>query len=271
MDRENADFGRIVGSLTETFGRHCVPVHVCIGSESDFSGVVSLLDPDADEPEALQQEIEDARERLVEAVAETDDDLTMKYLEGEPLSHEELTEGLRRGIAAGSIVPVFAGASAAGIGVKEMLDAIVDFLPSPADVPAPSGANGDSEERPLTADSDGPLAALVFKTTADPFVGRLSYFRVYSGTVKSGNQVWNSGAHRAERIAQPLDIRGESQEPKAGGGSGRHRRRRQAQLRTDGPYPHDERVPGHPAGHRVPPPTPTRGPYTPRRRLTSTR
>ena len=214
MDRENADFGRIVGSLTETFGRHCVPVHVCIGSESDFSGVVSLLDPDADVPEALQQEIEDARERLVEAVAETDDDLTMKYLEGEPLSHEELTEGLRKGIAAGSIVPVFAGASAAGIGVKEMLDAIVDFLPSPADLPAPSGANGDSEERPLTADSDGPLAALVFKTTADPFVGRLSYFRVYSGTVRSGNQVWNSGAQRAERIAQPLDIRGESQEPK---------------------------------------------------------
>ena len=209
LDRENADFNRVVDSLTETFGRHCVPVHVCVGSESSFSGVVNLLEEGADAPADLADEIEAARERLIEAVAETDDDLTMKYLEGEPLTDQEMTEGLRRGIAQGDIVPIFAGASAAEIGVREILDAVVDFLPSPADAPATS----DDSQEALAADGAGPLAALVFKTAADPFVGKLSYFRVYSGALRSGDQVWNAGAGAAERVAQPLEIRGVSQEP----------------------------------------------------------
>ena len=215
MDRENADFQRVVDDITEKFGRHCVPVQVCVGAEADFSGIVNLLDPDSEAPEGLQGEVEAARERLVEAVAETDDDLMLKYLEEEPLSQEELTGGLKKGIASGAIVPVLAGAAPSGTGVKELMDAIVDFMPSPSDVSPPTVADGTSDsedERVLACDSDGPLVALVFKTTADPFVGKLSYFRVYSGTMKNGAQLWNTGANESERIGQILGVRGESQE-----------------------------------------------------------
>lgn len=215
MDRENADFQRVVDDITEKFGRHCVPVQVCVGAEADFSGIVNLLDPDSEAPEGLQGEVEAARERLVEAVAETDDDLMLKYLEEEPLSQEELTGGLKKGIASGAIVPVLAGAAPSGTGVKELMDAIVDFMPSPSDVSPPTVADGTSDsedERVLACDSDGPLVALVFKTTADPFVGKLSYFRVYSGTMKNGAQLWNTGANESERVGQILGVRGESQE-----------------------------------------------------------
>jgi len=212
MDRENADFQRVIDDITEKFGRHCVPVQVCVGAEADFSGIVNLLDPDS---EGLEGEVEAARERLVEAVAETDDDLMLKYLEEEPLSQEELTDGLKKGIASGAIVPVLAGATPSGTGVKELMDAIVEFMPSPSDVSGPTVANGTSDsedERVLACDSDGPLVALVFKTTADQFVGKLSYFRVYSGTMKNGSQLWNTGANESERVGQILEVRGESQE-----------------------------------------------------------
>jgi len=212
MDRENADFQRVIDDITEKFGRHCVPVQVCVGAEADFSGIVNLLDPDS---EGLEGEVKAARERLVEAVAETDDDLMLKYLEEEPLSQEELTDGLKKGIASGAIVPVLAGATPSGTGVKELMDAIVEFMPSPSDVSGPTVANGTSDsedERVLACDSDGPLVALVFKTTADQFVGKLSYFRVYSGTMKNGSQLWNTGANESERVGQILEVRGESQE-----------------------------------------------------------
>jgi elongation factor G len=215
MDRENADFQRVIDDIMEKFGRHCVPVQVCVGAEADFSGIVNLLDPDSEAPEGLEGEVEAARERLVEAVAETDDDLMLKYLEEEPLSQEELTGGLKKGIASGAIVPVLAGATPSGTGAKELMDAIVEFLPSPSDVSGPTVANGTSDsedERVLACDSDGPLVALVFKTTADQFVGKLSYFRVYSGTMKNGTQLWNTGANESERVGQILEVRGESQE-----------------------------------------------------------
>lgn len=211
IDRENADFQRAMDAVTDRFGRECVAVQLPIGAESDFSGVVNLLDPNADIPAELADEVEQARERLIEAVAEADDDLATKYLEGEEITQAELIAGLKRGIADGMIIPVLVGASTSQIGTPEMLDAIVDFLPSPADVGAASAEQVDGGDVSLEPDSEGPLAALIFKTSADPFVGKLSYFRVYSGAFKSDSQLWNANAAQAERIGQVFIARGKEQ------------------------------------------------------------
>ena len=159
-------------------------------------------------------EVEEAKDRVVEAVAETDDDLATKYLEGEPLTEAELIDGLKKGVASGEVVPLLMGASPAAVGAPELLDAIVDFLPSaaeggPVDATGPDG----SDAAPLDGDPAGPLAALVFKTTADPFVGRLSLFRVYNGTLKSDSQLWNASAREAERVGQVFVTRGKEQLP----------------------------------------------------------
>ena len=213
MDRENADFQRVTDALADSFGRHCVPINIPIGSEASFSGVTNTLDPDSEVPEELQGEFDAARERLIEAVAETNDDLATKYLEGEELSKEELVHGLKEGLSSGSIVPILSGASPSGIGVKELMDAIVNYMPSPAEVgPAKATTGSSNEEMSLACDSNGPLAALVFKTAADPFVGKLSYFRVYSGTFKSDSQLWNANESEAERVGQVFAINGKSQE-----------------------------------------------------------
>ena len=211
LDRENTDFGRVLDSLTETFGRACVAVQVPVGSEADFSGVVNLLDPDAGIPDGLESEVEEARERLVEAVAETDDDLTTKYLEGEELTSEEIVTGLKQGIASGEIVPVMAGAATVGIGATDLMDAIVNLLPSPAKSTTAATADGDEVE--LDGDPNGPLAALVFKTAADPFVGKISYFRVYNGTFKSDSQIANATRDEPERAGQLFVMTGKEQQP----------------------------------------------------------
>ena len=211
MDRENADFQRAMQSLTDRFGRHCVALNVPVGAEAGFSGIANVLDTTADVPDSVKDAVASAREALTEAIAETDDDLTLKYLEGESLTADELAEGLRRGIASGAIVPVLVGASPSGIGTKELLDAIVDHMPSPGDRP-PVAATTPSGEVELPCDPNGPLGALVFKTTADPFVGKLSYFRVYSGTFKSDSQAWNTTAGEAERVGQIFEVTGKSQE-----------------------------------------------------------
>ena len=212
MDRENADFGRALDSLTERFGRHLVPLQVPVGSEASFSGVINVLAKDADVPEELQSEVDDAMERLTEAVAEIDDELADKYLEGEEITEVEISAGLIKGIRETTLVPVLAGSPPNSIGVTELLDVIADYMPSPADVGNVSvttvGTDGESE---LACDSDGPLAALVFKTAADPFVGRLSYFRVYSGTLGSDSQGWNANKSEAERVGQVFVVNGKSQ------------------------------------------------------------
>lgn len=212
MDRENADFERATNAISERFGRECVPVQLPIGAESEFSGVVNLLDPNADIPDDIADAAEEARERLIEAVAESDDDLATKYLEGEEITQDELVSGLKQGITDGNIVPVLIGASTSQVGSSELLDAIVDFLPSPSDVSEVSATHpGSDDSVSLSADSDGPLAAFVFKTSADPFVGKLSYFRVYSGTFRSDNQLWNANTAQAERIGQVFVVRGKDQ------------------------------------------------------------
>ncbi|MCH7653558.1 MAG: elongation factor G [Chloroflexi bacterium] len=208
MDKENANFDTVVEAISEQFGRRCVPVHVPIGSEGDFSGVVNLLDPSANVPVELADQVEMARERLIEAIAEADDDLATKYLEGEDLTRQELTNGLKQGIKDGLIVPILAGASTSQIGTNEILDALVDFMPSPAEVTEPKTADGES----FAPNGEGPLAALVFKTSADPFVGKLSYFRVYSGTLGSDSQVWDVNSGESERIGQVFTVRGKDQE-----------------------------------------------------------
>ena len=213
MDRENADFGRALDSLTERFGRHLVPLQVPVGSEASFSGVINVLAKDADVPEELQSEVDDAMERLTEAVAEIDDELADKYLEGEEITEVEIRAGLIKGIREATLVPVLAGSPPNSIGITELLDVIADYMPSPADVGNVSvttvGTDGESE---LACDSDGPLAALVFKTAADPFVGRLSYFRVYSGTLGSDSQCWNANKSEAERVGQVFVVNGKSQD-----------------------------------------------------------
>ena len=210
MDRENADFDRIMGEINDRFGRECVPVQIPIGAESAFSGVVNLLDPDAEAPDDIADAVEEARERLVEAVAEADDELADKYLEGEEITQSEMVAGLKQGISDGLIIPVLVGSSTSEIGTSELLDAIVNFLPSPADVGEAEADTADGEVS-LAADSAGPLAALVFKTSADPFVGKLSYFRVYSGTFSSDNQLWNANEGQQERVGQVFEVRGKEQ------------------------------------------------------------
>ena len=213
MDRENADFSRVLDQLTERFGRECVPVCIPIGSQDDFSGVVNLMDPDSEAPDSLSDEVEEARARLIEAVAEADDDLATKYLEGEPLTAGEMRDGLRAGVAAGTVVPVLAGSSTSETGVEELMDAIVGYLPSPVDAPSATGTAGpDREALDLACDPNGRLAALVFKTAADPFVGKLSYFRVYSGTLKSDSPLWDEASGESERVGQVFHVTGKTQE-----------------------------------------------------------
>ena len=213
MDRENADFARSMTSIVDSFGRRCVPVQYPIGSESSFTGVVDLLRSDGSVPDDLKAQVDEARGRLVEAVAETNDDLTMKYLEGEELTPQELRQGLKEGIAAGQIVPVLVGAATRGIGVEELMSALVDVMPSPAQVPAveatvPSGGGTVT----LGSKAGSPPASLVFKTSADPFVGKLSYLRVYGGVFKSDTHVWNVAKNEDERVGQVFVVRGKTQE-----------------------------------------------------------
>ena len=211
LDRENSDFDRVMEALVEAFGRECVPVQLPIGSEADLSGVVNLLDPNADVPDDLADEAEEARERIIEAAAESDEELADKYLEGEELTQEEIFAGIKAGMSEGTFIPVLATSALNGVGVDELLDSIVGLLPSPADRPAHTAQRGE-EEIELAVDSSGPLAAQVFKTSADPFVGKLSYFKVFSGTLKSDSQVWNASRNENERTGTAYTIRGKEQE-----------------------------------------------------------
>jgi len=216
MERENADFHQALSQLQDMFGQKCVAFQLPLGAQADFKGVVDLLgmkayvgekDETQEVPEELREQATSLREKLVEAAAETDDALITKYLEGEELSEKELRQGLRTGIIRRSLVPVLAGSATKNVAVSLLMDALCGYLPSPADMPV-AIEDGDS----LQADAKGPLAALVFKTTADPYVGRLTYFRVYSGTLKADSQAWNANKGSAERIGPLYIIRGKSQD-----------------------------------------------------------
>jgi elongation factor G len=222
MDRENADFFRTVGQLRSKFGSKCVPVQLPIGAQRDFQGVVDLLElkayigsemKEAEMPASLQKEVSSFRNQLIEAVAETDDKLLEKYLEGGELSLAELSDGLQRAAVSGKIVPIMVGSALQNLGTTFLMDAVRKYLPSPKErgvlIVDDSAENG---VRRIEVSQDAPLAAQVFKTSADPYVGKLTYFRVYNGTITSNSQVWNATQAGVERIGQLFMVRGKSQE-----------------------------------------------------------
>jgi len=223
MDRENADFYRTLDELGSKFGSKCIPVQLPIGAHNDFQGVVDLLAMksyigfpanEADIPSSLQTQAVSFREKLVEAVAEIDDRLLEKYLDGEEISLEELKQGLRQAVVTGKIVPVLVGSAIQNIGIISLLDAICSYLPSPKEQDVVIA--GDSVEQAgqtIEPSEDAPLAALVFKSSADPYVGKLTYFRVYTGIIDSNSQVWNATQEGVERIGQLFILRGKTQEP----------------------------------------------------------
>jgi elongation factor G len=217
MDRENADFARALNSARDAFGVAVAPVQVPIGKEKAFRGVVDLLAQQAiifdngvpqvgPIPAELEEECESYRQQLVEAIAENDEELMLRYLEDEPIETAELITALKHAVAAAQVVPVLCGAATSNRGVQPLLDAIVDYVPAADSVNVTAQQNGN--EVALKADPQGPLAALVFKTLADPHVGRLSYFRVYSGTLKSNSQILNATQGKSERVGQLFYIRG---------------------------------------------------------------
>ena len=212
MDRENASFTRTVADIQGSFGNKCVPFQLPLGDAQEFKGVVSVVHPPADIPAEVADEFESARERLIEAVAEADDELADKYLEGEELTDEEIINGAKVAILSGELVPILASSATQNMGVEEYLDFVREFLPSPVEGAKPEMTNGNGEMVEYTTDAGGSLAAFVFKTTADPFVGKLSLFRVYRGTFRSNSEVWNSKKNQSERIGQLYLPRGKSQE-----------------------------------------------------------
>jgi len=230
MDRENADFYQTVDELKAKFGSKCVPLQLPIGTHNSFQGVVDLLArtafigseaKEAEIPSSLQSQVDSFREKLVEAVAEIDDKLIEKYLDGEELSLEELGNGLRQATLSDKIVPVLVGSAMKNIGVTWLLDAVYNYLPSPKEreVIIAGDATGQSPQT-IEPSETAPLATLVFKTSADPYVGKLTYFRVYTGAIHSNSQVWNANRSGGERIGQLFVLRGKAQEPVSQLGAG---------------------------------------------------
>ncbi len=229
MDRENADFQQTLGQIQSRFGTKCVPIQLPIGAQAGFQGVVDLLLlksytgdslKEAELPAELAGEVNSFREKLVEAAAEVDDTLIEKYLGGEELTMEELSRGLREATLSGKMVPVLVGSALQNVGVSLLLDAISAYLPSPGEGEVVIAGDSGSAEQGVKPAGDGPLAALVFKTSADPYVGKLTYFRVYNGSIESNSHVWNATRAGAERIGQLFMLRGKNQEPVSRLGAG---------------------------------------------------
>jgi elongation factor G len=221
LDRTGADFWRVVDMIKDRLGANAVPLQVPIGLEDKFRGVIDLINMKAitygndlgdqinvgDMPDELAAEAAQWREKLVEALADYDDDIAHKYLEGEEITPDELRAALRAGTLEYKIVPVLCGSALKNKGVQPMLDAVIDYLPSPLDVLPVTGRDprsGDEAMRPT--DASEPFAALAFKIAADPFVGKLAFFRVYSGTLKTGSYVYNSTKGTKERVGRLLQL-----------------------------------------------------------------
>ncbi len=228
MDRIGADFERTIGMIRERLGATPIAIQWPIGAESDFRGIVDLLTMEAfvwveedlgtqavtvPMPDEVKEEAERARKIIIEYIVETDDDLMMRYLEGEEILLDELREALRKATIRGDVTPVLCGTALRNKGVQRVLDAIVYYLPSPLDVPPMDGVNPfTSQEETREASDDAPLSALVFKIVTDPYVGRLAYFRVYSGILESGSSVLNSTKNRKERIGRILRMHADHRE-----------------------------------------------------------
>ena len=221
MDTMGADFYRCVQMLHDRLHANGVPIQLPVGQEDTFKGIIDLIDMQADIyyddmgndvrvepiPEDMQEKAQEYHDKLIEAVAETDEELMMKYLEGEELTKEEIKAALRKATISNEIVPVVCGSSYKNRGVQKLLDAIVDYMPAPTDVEAIKGTNPETgEEEDRISSDDQPFAALAFKIMTDPYVGKLCFFRVYSGTLDAGTTVYNSVKDNNERIGRILQM-----------------------------------------------------------------
>jgi len=221
MDRSGADFLRVVGQIKDRLGANPVPMQLAIGAEEDFEGVVDLIrmksihwGPDdmgatyeeGEIPGAMLADCETWREHILESAAEANEELMDKYLEEGDLSFEEIVQGIRLRTLANEVVPVFCGSAFKNKGVQAVLDAVVDYLPSPLDVPSIKGINEDETQGERHPVDDDPFAALAFKIASDPFVGNLTFFRVYSGVLKSGDSVYNPVKGKKERIGRIVQM-----------------------------------------------------------------
>jgi len=220
MDRTGANFFKVYEQLRDRLGANAVPIQVPIGSEGEFRGIVDLVRmrakiytndlgtdiEDAEIPEEIMELAQEYRAKLIESVAETDDALTEKYLEGEELTEAEIATALRKGTIDGTIVPVLCGSAFKNKGVQLLLDAVVDYLPAPIDVPAIQGTLPDGQVVARQADDEEPFSALAFKIMADPY-GRLTFIRVYSGVLKKGSYVLNSTKNKKERISRLIILK----------------------------------------------------------------
>jgi elongation factor G len=227
MDRAGADFLRVVGQIKDRLGSNPVPVQLNVGAEDQFRGVVDLVRMKAiiwDEdnmgttyveepvPDSMLALCQEWREKMVEAAAEANDELMEKYLDEGTLNEDEIYQGLRERTLVGEIVPTLCGSAFKNKGVQAMLDAVIHYLPSPVDVPPIKGVVGDDSEEERPADDKAPFAALAFKIATDPFVGNLTFFRVYSGILKSGDSVFNTARGKKDRIGRILQMHANSRE-----------------------------------------------------------
>ena len=220
MDITGANFMLCVDQLKNRLHANAVPIQLPVGAEDNFQGIVDLIKMKAfiqddklgehivekEIPDDMKEDAEKWRATMIEAVADQDEDLMMKYLEGEELTEEEIKKGLRKGTIANTIVPVTCGSSYKNKGVQELLDAIVDYMPSPIDIPHIKGTDLDGNEVEVKTSDKEPFAALAFKIATDPFVGKLCFFRVYSGTLETGSTVLNSNKDKKERIGRILQM-----------------------------------------------------------------
>lgn len=219
MDRVGASYDRTIDSIRERLNAKPIAVQMPIGAESEFKGVIDLIEqesiiwngelgtaPESGEiPSDLKTEAADRRAKMIEQIAETDEELTRQFLEGDEINTEELKAGLRRAVIAGKATPVYCGSALRNKGVQPLLDAVIEYLPSPIDIPAVVGIRpGDGKETTRPAEDSAPLSALVFKIVTDPYVGRLAYFRVYSGKIAKGSSVYNSRKEKRERVGRLL-------------------------------------------------------------------
>ncbi len=221
MDIMGADFYNVVQMMKDRLKCNAVPIQLPIGAEDDYKGLIDLVEMKAyiynddkgvdisvvDIPEDMKDKAEQYHTEMIESVAETDEELMMKYLEGEELTVDEIKKGIRKGTIELTITPVLCGTAYRNKGVQKLLDAIVEYMPSPLDIPAINGVNPDTEEEDCRHASDEePFSALAFKIATDPFVGKLCFFRVYSGTLESGSYVYNSTKGAKERIGRILQM-----------------------------------------------------------------
>jgi len=220
MDRDNANFQKALESVRQMTSMRLLPLQLPWGEKADFNGVIDILENKAykgdgkevvDIPAEFADQVEELRMEIIEAAAEGNDDLLMKYLEGETLSQDEIFSGLKNAVVSRSFAPILVAAGNANVGMAPLLNSLVKLMPSPDEVPAVTaeGAKGDEE---LTCSDTGPFAGYVWKTTADPYVGKITYFRVYSGTISSDSKVWNCQEKDEERIGNIHAMRGKQQE-----------------------------------------------------------